>query len=88
MASDVHVYLVPGFFGFDQIGSLSYFQRVTDVLDRALKSKGVDATLFEVATQPTSSCTESRVSLPNPSQRVHFLRRRGCPLQSGQKKTV
>ncbi|MCG8558027.1 MAG: hypothetical protein MJD61_22485 [Proteobacteria bacterium] len=65
MASDVHVYLVPGFFGFDQIGSLSYFQRVTDVLDRALKSKGVDATLFEVATQPTSSIRRRALRLLN-----------------------
>ena len=51
----MQVYLVPGFFGFASLGSLSYFQRVSDVLRRGLERHGLDAEIVEVNTRPTSS---------------------------------
>jgi triacylglycerol lipase len=51
----MQVYLVPGFFGFASLGSLSYFQRVADVLRRGLQRHGLDAEIIEVNTRPTSS---------------------------------
>lgn len=49
------VYLVPGFFGFSQLGSLSYFHRVDDVLGAALRERGLDADVVELSTAPTAS---------------------------------
>lgn len=49
------VYLVPGFFGFTNLGALSYFHRVADVLGEALKQRGCDAEVIECPTQPTGS---------------------------------
>lgn len=50
------IYLVPGFFGFTTIGSLSYFHRVAAVLEAALKARGCDDTkVLECPTQPTGS---------------------------------
>lgn len=51
----MQVYLVPGFFGFTSLGSLSYFRHVSDVLKRGLDRHGFDAEIIEVNTRPTSS---------------------------------
>jgi hypothetical protein len=50
-----NVYLVPGFFGFTEIGALSYFHRVGETLEEALDERGIDATVIECRTQPTGS---------------------------------
>ena len=49
------IFLVPGFFGFTSIGALNYFHRVADVLQQALRTQGIEATVLECATQPTGS---------------------------------
>ncbi len=49
------VYLVPGFFGFTSLGSVSYFYRVEELLERALAERGVEADVIQCATQPTGS---------------------------------
>ena len=49
------VFLVPGFFGFTSVGSVSYFERVEQSLGRALARRGVDARVVRCATQPTAS---------------------------------
>lgn len=49
------VYLVPGFFGFRELGSFNYFHRVAEVLGGALRARGVDAEIVEVDTLPTGS---------------------------------
>lgn len=51
----VRVYLVPGFFGFDSLGALSYFNRVADVLGGALARRGCVAEIVECETQPTGA---------------------------------
>jgi len=49
------VYLVPGFFGFRELGSFNYFHRVSEVLGAALRERGVRADIVEVDTLPTGS---------------------------------
>lgn len=49
------VYLVPGFFGFAQLGDLNYFRGVTNQLRASLVARGVDADIVGCATQPTGS---------------------------------
>ena len=61
-ARDV-VFLVPGFFGFTEIGTLSYFVGVRSLLRRALHERGIDADIHTVATQPTGSLSRRAVRL-------------------------
>jgi len=57
------VFLVPGFFGFTTIGSVSYFRDVGDALSRALKKRGVQARIVDCPTQPTGSIVRRADSL-------------------------
>ncbi|MGM0575407.1 MAG: esterase/lipase family protein [Myxococcota bacterium] len=50
-----HVYLVPGFFGFQSFGAFDYFQRVADVLREQLEARGLYPRVIECSTQPTGS---------------------------------
>jgi len=49
------VYLVPGFFGFNEIGSFNYFNRVAEVLAEALAERGLEADIIESETLPAGS---------------------------------
>lgn len=49
------IYLVPGFFGFTELGTFSYFHRVAETLESHLREKGIDAEVIEVDTIPTGS---------------------------------
>jgi hypothetical protein len=49
------VFLVPGFFGFTTVGSVSYFRDVEEALQRGLKRRRLDALIVRCATQPTAS---------------------------------
>ncbi len=49
------IYLVPGFFGFVSLGSLNYFHRVGERLQRELQRRGIEADIVEAQTQPTGS---------------------------------
>lgn len=57
------VYLVPGFFGFDQIGTMSYFRRVGGVLQDALAERDFEAEIIELNTAPTSSIRRRSIGL-------------------------
>ncbi len=57
------VYLVPGFFGFTELGSFNYFHRVSEVLTAALQDRGVHAEIIEVDTLPTASIRRRAVRL-------------------------
>jgi hypothetical protein len=50
-----HVYLVPGFMGFTSLGTMSYFQGVSEVLTEALAARGCPARVIECSTVPTGS---------------------------------
>lgn len=50
-----HIYLVPGFFGFTNLGRLRYFAHVREFLTRRCAAVGLDAEIHVVKTFPTSS---------------------------------
>ena len=50
-----HVFLIPGFFGFADIGDVLYFAHVVDYLPDACKYHGIDAEVHAVQTLPTAS---------------------------------
>jgi hypothetical protein len=50
-----HAYLVPGFFGFTNLGDLTYFGHVHDVLIAAFARRGVTLRVDVVRTRPTAS---------------------------------
>lgn len=52
---DHHVYLVPGFFGFANLGDLPYFAHVSEYLEEAFAERGVPVALHHVHTHPTAS---------------------------------
>jgi hypothetical protein len=55
MATTRIVFLVPGFFGFTSVGSVSYFDDVERALGQALARRRLDARLVRCRTQPTAS---------------------------------
>lgn len=57
------VYLVPGFFGFDQLAAMCYFRRVADELQATFDAQGFDAEIVELNTSPTSSIRQRAVNL-------------------------
>ncbi|TVR02110.1 MAG: triacylglycerol lipase [Deltaproteobacteria bacterium] len=55
MAGVHHIYLIPGFFGFADLGGIPYFHHVREFLRDVLSDVGVDARVTTVATLPTAS---------------------------------
>jgi hypothetical protein len=53
--SRVHVFLVPGFFGFANLGDLAYFGHVHAFLGTAYRARGLEPVLHVVRTHPTAS---------------------------------
>jgi triacylglycerol esterase/lipase EstA (alpha/beta hydrolase family) len=53
--SRVHVFLVPGFFGFANLGDLAYFGHVHAFLATAYPARGLEPVLHVVRTHPTAS---------------------------------
>jgi hypothetical protein len=50
-----HVYLVPGFFGFANLGRITYFGHVRSLLAGRLRARGLDARIHVVRVHPTAS---------------------------------
>jgi len=63
MAQRHHIYLVPGFFGFANLGDLKYFAHVQDILQSAFERLGVDAAVHPVRTWPTASVRKRTLRL-------------------------
>ena len=57
------IYLVPGFFGFTELGSFNYFNRVSEVFGQALAEHSVDAEIIETDTLPTASIRRRAIRL-------------------------
>lgn len=55
MSTTHHVFLVPGFFGFVNLGELLYFAHVRDDLSKIFGIKGFDAEVHSLDTHPTAS---------------------------------
>lgn len=58
-----HIYLIPGFFGFANMGQLRYFNHVAEYLTAAMGDRGVAVKIHQVPTLPTSSVTARAVKL-------------------------
>lgn len=58
-----HVVLVPGFFGFLNLGELTYFSRVCEQLQLRLEQLGVRAEVRAVGTLPTASLRSRAATL-------------------------
>lgn len=74
------VLLIPGFFGFANIGRMRYFAHVHRELDAALARHGVQAEVHEVATLPTASLQrraertlEVAQAVAQPGDRLHLV---------------
>jgi triacylglycerol esterase/lipase EstA (alpha/beta hydrolase family) len=52
-----HIFLVPGFFGFANLGRLRYFVHVDRFLRERCAALGIDAQVHVVKTEPTASLT-------------------------------
>ncbi|MCW5893183.1 MAG: triacylglycerol lipase [bacterium] len=75
-----HVLLVPGFFGFTNLGDLRYFGHVRDALLRGFAARGLEASVAVVRTLPTASLPRraARVAatlatLPDDGAPVHLV---------------
>lgn len=54
-ATKHHVFLVPGFLGFTELGGLSYFRGVAPVLERQFRERGATVEVHQLSTLPTAS---------------------------------
>ncbi len=55
MAQRHNIILVPGFFGFANLGDLVYFSHVSEFLQQLYGSSGIEVRVIHAATSPTSS---------------------------------
>lgn len=55
MPAKHHVYLIPGFFGFANLGELVYFGHARDFLKAEFARRGIDAQVVAVPSHPTAS---------------------------------
>jgi triacylglycerol lipase len=58
-----HVYLVPGFFGFANLGDLKYFGHATEVLQNQFARLDLDVAIHSVRTSPTASVKKRAIRL-------------------------
>lgn len=57
------VYLVPGFFGFANLGDLPYFAHVSEYITDSFTRRGLDVHVFHVHTLPTASLRQRAARL-------------------------
>jgi hypothetical protein len=55
MSAKHHIYLVPGFFGFANLGELVYFGHVRDFIQAEFTRRGIEAEVVAVLSHPTAS---------------------------------
>lgn len=53
-----HIFLVPGFFGFANLGDLVYFAHVAEFMRETLREQGFDVDVTHAPTLPTASISE------------------------------
>src|SRR6185503_18330345 len=63
MPAKHHIYLVPGFFGFTNLGELVYFGHVRDFLQAELARRGVEAEVVAILSHPTASIRQRAADL-------------------------
>lgn len=74
-----HVYLIPGFFGFSDIGGITYFHHVREFLAQQLARRGVRCEIHSVVTHPTASIERRAAKLfeavasDRPTGEIHLV---------------
>lgn len=76
-----HIFLIPGFFGFANLGDFAYWGPVSEELETLLNDAGVSAKVHGVKSLPTASLrTRTRVLLetiaaarPGPKAKIHLI---------------
>jgi triacylglycerol lipase len=63
MPAKHHIYLVPGFFGFTNLGELVYFGHVRDFLQAEFARRGVEAEVVNILSHPTASIRQRAADL-------------------------
>lgn len=63
MSERHHIYLIPGFFGFADLGGITYFHHVREFLTSELERFGLEVEVLPVSTLPTSSIRKRTASL-------------------------
>ncbi len=63
MSATPHVFLVPGFFGFTNLGEVRYFRHVETLLATQLAGHGIDARVVTVPTLPTAGLKQRTTRL-------------------------
>jgi len=58
-----YVYLIPGFFGFADLGGISYFHHIRETLTELFHAQGVDIEVHFVDTLPTASLRKRALAL-------------------------
>lgn len=61
--SRTHVFLVPGFFGFTNLGDFTYFSHARETLESELARRGIRAEVHPLDTMPTSSVRQRAAHL-------------------------
>jgi hypothetical protein len=73
------IFLIPGFFGFDNLGDFAYFAHVNEALTLPLRRAGVEARLNIVRTLPTASLRQrtallvGEMSKTAPDETIHLI---------------
>lgn len=83
MASDPihHVFLVPGFFGFANLGDFYYFGHLVTEIEHGFRDRGVPVRVVRVPTHPTASLRHRTLRLhqavvdaaPDPEAPIHLV---------------
>ncbi|MDY7232203.1 esterase/lipase family protein [Hyalangium rubrum] len=63
MPAKHYIYLVPGFFGFTNLGELVYFGHVRDFLQAEFARRGVEAEVVNILSHPTASIRQRAADL-------------------------
>ncbi len=65
-----HVILIPGFFGFENLGDLAYFTHARDALLEWCRSAGIEVRVHTVSTLPTASLRQRAAAVVEKLQAV------------------
>lgn len=58
-----HIFLIPGFFGFADLGGITYFHHVRNILEDLLRPHGIEANVVAIDTLPTASIRKRALRL-------------------------
>lgn len=63
MSNVQHFYLIPGFFGFADLGGITYFHHVREVITELCKEHDIEPRIYYVSTYPTGSIRKRALKL-------------------------